>query len=108
MNGVKILFYGNNTHILYAVDNYIADRFATSIFAFTAMKVIKNWLVVQVYQGLAQDYLTGMSYQFRAGIKFEPKTGSLVTNGLPGHLQFYSLYEDKLLYNVRIANGVNV
>lgn len=31
----------------------------------------------------------------------DPRTKCLVLNGNPGHLQFYSLQRDKLLYNVR-------
>lgn len=31
----------------------------------------------------------------------EPRSKALVLNGKPGHLQFYSLQRDKLLYNVR-------
>ena len=68
----------------------------------SAIKVIKNWIVVQVFQGLARDYLSRGDNQFPVGVKIEPKSGALVTNGLPGHLQFYSLKEDKLLYNVSI------
>lgn len=32
----------------------------------------------------------------------DPRSKALVLNGKPGHLQFYSLKRDKLLYNVRI------
>lgn len=30
----------------------------------------------------------------------DPRSKALVLNGKPGHLQFYSLQRDKLLYNV--------
>lgn len=33
----------------------------------------------------------------------DPRSKSLVLNGKPGHLQFYSLQRDKLLYNVSQA-----
>lgn len=32
----------------------------------------------------------------------DPRSKSLVLNGKPGHLQFYSLHRDKLLYNVSV------
>lgn len=35
----------------------------------------------------------------------DPRTRSLVLNGNPGHLQFYSLQRDKLLYNVRLRKS---
>lgn len=65
-----------------------------------AVKVIKNWTVIQVVQGLTRDYLSYGKNVYPTGVNFEPKTGALVTNGLPGHLQFYSVTQDQLLYNV--------
>ena len=65
-----------------------------------AAKVIKNWIVVQVYQGLTRDYLSDRNDVYPAGVNFDPRSGSLVVNGLPGHLQFYSLKQDAMLYNV--------
>lgn len=38
----------------------------------------------------------------RTQLMVDPRTKSLVLNGNPGHLQFYSLQRDKLLYNVRL------
>lgn len=35
----------------------------------------------------------------------DPRTKCLVLNGNPGHLQFYSLQRDKLLYNVRLRKN---
>ena len=36
------------------------------------------------------------------GLQYDPRTKCLVTNGLPGHVQFYDLFTDKHLYNVGI------
>lgn len=66
-----------------------------------AIKVVRNWIVVQIFQGLTRDHLSAGKDAFVAGVNFEPRSGALVLNGLPGHLQFYSLNEDTLLYNVR-------
>lgn len=38
----------------------------------------------------------------RTELLVDPRSKSLVLNGSPGHLQFYSLQRDKLLYNVRL------
>lgn len=37
----------------------------------------------------------------------DPRSKSLVLNGKPGHLQFYSLLRDKLLYNVSRASDIS-
>ncbi|XP_068184819.1 WD repeat-containing protein 75 [Antennarius striatus] len=39
----------------------------------------------------------------RTGLMVDPRTKALVLNGKPGHLQFYSLQRDKLLYNLDIV-----
>lgn len=39
--------------------------------------------------------------RIRTDLMIEPRSKALVLNGKPGHLQFYSLQRDKLLYNVR-------
>ncbi|KAI3355910.1 hypothetical protein L3Q82_004457 [Scortum barcoo] len=51
--------------------------------------------VSAVIQGLVK----GESVQ--TDLMTDPRSKSLVLNGKPGHLQFYSLQRDKLLYNVR-------
>lgn len=42
----------------------------------------------------------------RTDLMLDPRSKSLVLNGKPGHLQFYSLQRDKLLYNVSPAPGI--
>uniref|UniRef100_A0A8C4HZA1 WD repeat domain 75 n=1 Tax=Dicentrarchus labrax TaxID=13489 RepID=A0A8C4HZA1_DICLA len=39
----------------------------------------------------------------RTDLMMDPRSKSLVLNGKPGHLQFYSLQRDKLLYNLDIV-----
>ncbi|XP_045909358.1 WD repeat-containing protein 75 isoform X1 [Micropterus dolomieu] len=39
----------------------------------------------------------------RTDLMVDPRSKSLVLNGKPGHLQFYSLLRDKLLYNLDIV-----
>ncbi|XP_059199436.1 WD repeat-containing protein 75 [Centropristis striata] len=39
----------------------------------------------------------------RADMMVDPRSKALVLNGKPGHLQFYSLQRDKLLYNLDIV-----
>lgn len=69
--------------------------------------------VVRVIQNITQCYIPedstdenttssslGGSSVFQAGLQIDPNTKSLVMNGKPGHLQCYSLREDKHLYTV--------
>ncbi|XP_014019725.1 WD repeat-containing protein 75 isoform X1 [Salmo salar] len=39
----------------------------------------------------------------RTDLMIDPRSKALVLNGKPGHLQFYSLHRDKLLYNLDIV-----
>ncbi|XP_048342813.1 WD repeat-containing protein 75 isoform X2 [Sphaerodactylus townsendi] len=39
----------------------------------------------------------------KTGLMVDPRTNALVLNGKPGHLQFYSLQNDKQLYNLDIV-----
>uniref|UniRef100_A0A8C7YVG8 WD repeat domain 75 n=1 Tax=Oryzias sinensis TaxID=183150 RepID=A0A8C7YVG8_9TELE len=41
--------------------------------------------------------------RIRTDLMIEPRSKALVLNGKPGHLQFYSLQRDKLLYNLDIV-----
>lgn len=41
----------------------------------------------------------------RTELMVDPRSRSLVLNGNPGHLQFYSLQRDKLLYSVSLRTG---
>uniref|UniRef100_A0A3P9K5J4 WD repeat domain 75 n=1 Tax=Oryzias latipes TaxID=8090 RepID=A0A3P9K5J4_ORYLA len=53
--------------------------------------------VSAVIQGLVKgDHI-------RTDLMIEPRSKALVLNGKPGHLQFYSLQRDKLLYNLDIV-----
>ncbi|KAL7991567.1 hypothetical protein Chor_015823 [Crotalus horridus] len=43
------------------------------------------------------------SSDVKTGLIVDPRTKALVLNGKPGHLQFYSLQNDKLLYNLDVV-----
>ncbi|CAJ1078696.1 WD repeat-containing protein 75 isoform X2 [Xyrichtys novacula] len=53
--------------------------------------------VSAVIQGLVKGE------SLRTDLMVDPRSKSLVLNGKPGHLQFYSLQRDKLLYNLDIV-----
>uniref|UniRef100_A0A672FX99 WD repeat-containing protein 75 second beta-propeller domain-containing protein n=1 Tax=Salarias fasciatus TaxID=181472 RepID=A0A672FX99_SALFA len=52
--------------------------------------------VSAVIQGLVKG-------DVRTELMVDPRSKALVLNGKPGHLQFYSLWRDKLLYNLDIV-----
>uniref|UniRef100_A0A669E9U1 WD repeat domain 75 n=1 Tax=Oreochromis niloticus TaxID=8128 RepID=A0A669E9U1_ORENI len=52
--------------------------------------------VSAVIQGLVKG-------DIRTDLMMDPRSKALVLNGKPGHLQFYSLQRDKLLYNLDIV-----
>ncbi|XP_053128663.1 WD repeat-containing protein 75 isoform X2 [Hemicordylus capensis] len=56
-----------------------------------------NLRVSAVIQGLVKGGLVN------TGLMVDPRTKALVLNGKPGHLQFYSLQNDKQLYNLDIV-----
>ncbi|KAJ8282656.1 hypothetical protein COCON_G00051750 [Conger conger] len=56
-----------------------------------------NLKVSAVIQGLVKGE------DVRTDLVIDPRTKSLVLNGKPGHLQFYSLHHDKQLYNLDIV-----
>lgn len=47
-------------------------------------------------------FCSGAGESVRTDLMIDPRSKALVLNGKPGHLQFYSLQRDKLLYNVSI------
>lgn len=55
-----------------------------------------NLKVTGIIQGLVKGNV-------KTGLIFDPRTKALVLNGKPGHLQFYSLHDDKQLYNLDIV-----
>ncbi len=60
-----------------------------------------NFNLVQTYQGLTRCMMNQtVNAAVPAGLLLDPRTHALVMNGLPGHLQFYSLHNDTQLYNV--------
>ena len=59
--------------------------------------------ILQKIQGLSfGDYTRAGPVAIPTGLTTDPHTKALVLNGPPGHLQFYQLQKDKLLYNVSI------
>ncbi|XP_060636388.2 WD repeat-containing protein 75 [Anolis sagrei] len=57
-----------------------------------------NLKVAGMIQGLSKGN------QIKTGLMVDPRTKALVMNGKPGHLQFYSLQNDKQLYNLDIVH----
>ena len=82
-----------------SVDNLSLCSF---FFVFLAIQLIgSNFKVLQHYQGLTMAYLgQQLKRLIPVGLQLDPKKQALVTNGRPGHLQFYSLQKDKQLFNV--------
>ena len=75
----------------------------------SVIQVITNsFKVVQIITGLTRRYLKQENSYFLTGLLLDPRSHALVTNGRPGHLQFYSLHSDKQLYNVRILNFFSI
>jgi len=67
-----------------------------------AIQLLDNNLkVLQVYQGMTRSWLTGNPVS--CGLTFDPDSQSLVTNGMPGHLQFFSPALNKQLFNLDIV-----
>ncbi|CAC5376728.1 NAN1 [Mytilus coruscus] len=66
------------------------------------IKLITNKFdVKQVYQGLTCAHLSVQKkHPVPAGLHYDPRSKALVTNGKIGHLQFYSVTNDKHLYDV--------
>uniref|UniRef100_A0A8C5Q9A3 WD repeat domain 75 n=1 Tax=Leptobrachium leishanense TaxID=445787 RepID=A0A8C5Q9A3_9ANUR len=53
--------------------------------------------VTAIIQGLVKGN------EVKTGLTIDPKSKALVLNGKPGHLQFYSLQNDKQIYNLDIV-----
>ncbi|GFO36863.1 WD repeat-containing protein 75-like [Plakobranchus ocellatus] len=58
--------------------------------------------VLQVYRGLTRCSFNTKN-PIPCGLGYDPRSRTLVTNGLPGHLQFYSLALNKQLFNLDIV-----
>lgn len=58
--------------------------------------------VLIVYRGLTRCMFNSKS-PIPCGLLYDPRSRTLVTNGLPGHLQFYSIALNKQLYNLDIV-----
>uniref|UniRef100_A0A7N8Y5D2 WD repeat domain 75 n=1 Tax=Mastacembelus armatus TaxID=205130 RepID=A0A7N8Y5D2_9TELE len=48
-------------------------------------------------------FCSGTGESVRTDLTVDPRSKAMVLNGKPGHLQFYSLQRDKLLYNLDIV-----
>jgi NET1-associated nuclear protein 1 (U3 small nucleolar RNA-associated protein 17) len=66
------------------------------------LQLISNWKVQLAVRGLAKAHMgeTPESDPVPVGLLCDPRSGALVTNGRPGHLQFYCMSTDTQLYNV--------
>ncbi|XP_064617903.1 WD repeat-containing protein 75-like [Liolophura sinensis] len=66
--------------------------------------ISSSFSLLHVYQGLTRSHLEQVdSEPIPVGFLIDPRTKCLVTNGKPGHLQFYCLHSDKQLYNLDIV-----
>ncbi|KAM8857960.1 WD repeat-containing protein 75 [Synchiropus picturatus] len=82
------------THIIVSPDGSL---FCTS-HADNKITIIKSCVKVSaVIQGLVK------AESLSSELMVDPRSKALVMNGKPGHLQFYSLQRDKLLYNLDIV-----
>ena len=65
--------------------------------------ISSNFKVEHIFQGLTRGHLKSQqSEAIPTGLLCDPRSRSLVLNGRPGHIQFYSVQDDKHLYNVSI------
>lgn len=69
------------------------------------MKVIQtiSSFLCPHFQTVNKEMLKNSNFTlYPTGLNYFNKLNCLVTNGKPGHLQFYSINSDKLLFNVNI------
>ncbi|GFY69144.1 WD repeat-containing protein 75 [Trichonephila inaurata madagascariensis] len=61
--------------------------------------------IVQIIQGLTQSHFQGARTNnfISTGLLYDARNKALVLNGKPGHLQFYSIHEDKHLFNLDVV-----
>ncbi|CAL1538347.1 unnamed protein product [Lymnaea stagnalis] len=61
--------------------------------------------IQQVYRGLTHCNFSSMYSKspIPSGLNYDPRSRTLVTNGLPGHLQFYSLVMNRQIFNLDIV-----
>ncbi|XP_053374585.1 WD repeat-containing protein 75-like [Mercenaria mercenaria] len=88
-------------HIVCSSDNLL---YATCYDDNVIQIVSSNFDIEMVYQGLTRGHHeTRTRDPFPIGMAYDPKSQTLVLNGKPGHIQFYSVHEDKQLYNLDIV-----
>ncbi|XP_072029311.1 WD repeat-containing protein 75-like [Amphiura filiformis] len=88
------------SHVSCSHDNQYKALCLTS----NAIIVLKVDKIKQKIQGLSfGDYTRTGPVCIPTGLTTDPHTKALVLNGTPGHLQFYHLQQDKLLYNLDIV-----
>nr|XP_002741255.2 PREDICTED: WD repeat-containing protein 75-like [Saccoglossus kowalevskii] len=69
-----------------------------------AIQVLSNGKIIQTFQGLTREYLPQHGNDvIPTGVVLDPRSHCVVLNGKPGHLQFYDMHTDKLLYNLDIV-----
>ncbi|XP_046550835.1 LOW QUALITY PROTEIN: WD repeat-containing protein 75-like [Haliotis rubra] len=85
------------THVTCAPDNLL---YAVS-HRDNGIHLIRNTLdICQIYQGLTK---TSFSHGNPVGLLCDPRSRAVVTNGRPGHLQFYCVHSDRQLFNLDIV-----
>ncbi|CAF0710964.1 unnamed protein product [Brachionus calyciflorus] len=71
------------------------------------MKVVQTFssFLCPNFKTTNKDLVNNMDFTFYPiGLNYFKKLNCIVTNGRPGHLQFYSYSSDKLLFNLDIVN----
>ncbi|CAG5120095.1 unnamed protein product, partial [Candidula unifasciata] len=92
------------THVLSSPDGTLyATKHADNVIQLLDI----NLHVQQVLRGLTQTVFgpgaNDKKNPIPSGLQFDPRSRTLVTNGLPGHLQFYSLSLSRQLFNLDIV-----
>ena len=97
-----------------AIIRHITVSAATSE---VAISTADNSIQIVGLDALFKDSLQEFTYivddktsesKFPVGLRFNPRSNSLVLNGRTGHLQFYSTYTKNLLYNVSWFKVVSI
>ncbi|RNA06715.1 WD repeat-containing 75-like [Brachionus plicatilis] len=97
-------------NILASADNslYITRHLDNTIHLIGAnMKVVQtiSTFLCPLFQTINKEILKNSNFTlYPTGLNYFNKMSCLVTNGKPGHLQFYSINSDKLLFNLDIVN----
>lgn len=86
-------------HIAFESSQIIISTMDNSIQIYSPQFKLQR--IVQEFTWTQRDF-TGLS-RHKVGLKINPRTQSIVLNGRVGHLQFFSTYTKRLLYNLDVT-----